>query len=482
MYPHRMALLTTRCERAPGQCQFTLLAVLALALMAVPDSSLPARAAPRAGLLVTKTADTNDGSCGALDCSLREAVIAANATVDAEVIVLPAGTYPLTLYGPGEDAAATGDLDITAGVVISGGGLATVSAAGLGDRVFQVLAQAGEVTLAGLTITGGSPGPCPEEYLGGGGVHNAATLTVEGSVVGGNAACHRGGGIATVGSLTLVRSVVADNTTGCMGGGVDGRGTLTVIDSTIRDNTVHNLSGGGASGGGIAFAGDVVISGSTIAGNTARAVESSPEANHAFGAGVFHYDFGLSMVNSTLSGNHAVLESGGGVTPAGQAMGGGLYAGSYTTLNHVTIVANRAETTAGTHSLGGGIGTADGWVEATNTLLAGNAAAHGPDCEGPLDSHDHNLIENPSGCEVEGALAYTVLGEAARVGPLQFNGGPTPTHALLPGSPAIDGGCPAACLPADQRGLPRPQGRACDMGAVEAPPPVWLPVVVRFSP
>lgn len=474
-----MALLTPHRERVPGRRRFALLAVLALTLTAVPWGPPPVRAAPRAGLLVTKTADTNDGSCDALDCSLREAVIAANATVEAETIVLPAGTYLLTLYGSGEDAAATGDLDITAAVVISGGGLATVSAAGLGDRVFQVLAQAGEATLAGLTITGGSPGPCPAEYLGGGAVHNGATLTVADSVVRGNAACHRGGGIASVGSLILVRSVVADNTTGCMGGGVDGRGVLVVIDSTIRDNTVHNASGGGASGGGIALAGDAVISGSTIAGNTARAVENTPEANNAFGAGVFHYDYGLSMVNSTLSGNYAVLESAGGVTPTGQAMGGGLYAGSYAALNHVTIVANRAEATGGARSLGGGIGAADGLVEATNMLLAGNHAAHGPDCEGTLDSHDHNLIENPSGCEVEGALAYTVLGEAARVGPLQFNGGPTLTHAPLPGSPAIDAGCPVACAPADQRGVPRPQGHACDVGAVEAPAPVWLPVVVR---
>jgi CSLREA domain-containing protein len=441
-----------------------------------------ARAAPHTGLLVTKTADTNDGSCDALDCSLREAVIAANATAEAEVIVVPAGTYALTLYGPGEDAAATGDLDIMAGVVISGGGAASVSAAGLGDRVFQVLAQAGEVTLAGLAITGGSPGPCPEEYLGGGGILNAATLTVADSVVSGNTACHRGGGIASVGSLVLVRSTVAGNTTSCMGGGVDGRGGLTLVDSTIRDNVVHNVSGGGASGGGIAFAGDLGISGSTIAGNTVHAVEDSSQANNALGAGVFHYDYGLSMVNSTLSGNYAVLESPSGKTPAGQAMGGGLYAGSYATLNHVTIVANHAEASGGGRSVGGGIGTADGWVEATNTLLAGNVAAHGPDCEGTLDSHDHNLIENPSGCEVEGALVHSVLGQAARLGPLQFNGGRTPTHALLPGSPAIDAGCPVACEPRDQRGVPRPQGHACDIGAFEAHAPVWLPAVMRSQP
>src|SRR3954470_19895017 len=93
-----------------------------------------------ATFLVTKIADTNDGSCDS-DCSLREAIVAANGSPGADVITLPAGTYTLTIGGAGEDAAATGDLDITDGVTVNGAGAATTTIdGGAIDRVLHVLA------------------------------------------------------------------------------------------------------------------------------------------------------------------------------------------------------------------------------------------------------------------------------------------------------------------------------------------------------
>src|SRR5512141_1158976 len=116
-------------------CSRQVLAVLAAVLLY--SVSPFARAAT---FVVTKTADTNDGTCNA-DCSLREAIVAANANPGADVITLPAGTYTLTIAGANENAAASGDLDITDSAPINGAGTATtISDGGAIDRVFDVLA------------------------------------------------------------------------------------------------------------------------------------------------------------------------------------------------------------------------------------------------------------------------------------------------------------------------------------------------------
>src|SRR3989344_6403271 len=86
---------------------------------------------------VTKTADTNDGVCDA-DCSLREAIGAANALPGADVITLPAGTYTLSIAGTGEDLNATGDLDITGDLTINGAGDTTIIDGAAIDRVLTV--------------------------------------------------------------------------------------------------------------------------------------------------------------------------------------------------------------------------------------------------------------------------------------------------------------------------------------------------------
>ena len=93
---------------------------LALVLGALAVASIDT--AHGATFAVTKTADTNDGTCDS-DCSLREAIVAANAAADADTINVPAGAYTLTIAGMLEDAGATGDLDITESVTITGAGL-----------------------------------------------------------------------------------------------------------------------------------------------------------------------------------------------------------------------------------------------------------------------------------------------------------------------------------------------------------------------
>jgi len=118
----------------------------------------------------------------------------------------------------------------------------------------------------------------------------------------------------------------------------------------------------------------------------------------------------------------------------------------------------------------------------TNTVIAGNSSqqpAAGPDCSGTISSGDYNLIQDTTACGLSGT--HNITGQDAQLGPLQDNGGPTPTLALLLGSPAIDAGDNARCAATDQRGVDRPRDGdgngsfVCDIGAFEAAGPLSPP-------
>ena len=108
----------------------------------------------------------------------------------------------------------------------------------------------------------------------------------------------------------------------------------------------------------------------------------------------------------------------------------------------------------------------------TNTIIAANQASlEGADCSGIVTSLGHNLVGSGDHCGLQ-ATASDLVGTSAqpvdaRLGALENNGGPTETHALLLGSPAIDTGGDGPDLSTDQRGLARPQGSASDIGAYE---------------
>jgi hypothetical protein len=104
-----------------------------------------------------------------------------------------------------------------------------------------------------------------------------------------------------------------------------------------------------------------------------------------------------------------------------------------------------------------------------NTLIA--HTSRGGDCSGSVAANDHNLMQSALAadtCGLSDDPGNSRIGVDPLLGPLADNGGGTQTHALLPGSPAIDAGNNATCLAIDQRGIARPQGAACDIGAVEA--------------
>jgi len=398
-------------------------------------STMPARAVLASTIGVTTTNDeiNTDG-----DCSLREAIVAANtdAAVDAcpagsgaDVINLPAGNYTLSLVGEDDDASA-GDLDITQDLILTGAGLlqTTINANGI-DRVIQILSNA-SVQISRVTVTGGNPS----------------------NAIGGNIYLYSG-------SLTLSHSRVWHSTASAAISASPGATALTVLESRIRDNT----------GSGVEITGNAtaLIANSTISGN----------ATDSAGGGVIGGR--LTIVNSTISGNSSAFD------------GGGIYAANGAVyLYNVTITNNIADSDNDSIGSGGGIAVfSPGVLTARNTIIAGNIDNSNPgnvlpDCVGAMISGGYNLIQIVT-CTITGDSTGNITNRDAVLGPLQDNGGPTFTHALLTNSPATDDGNPAGCtdqngtlLDTDQRGYVR--NGVCDMGAYEynspgTPTPTFTP-------
>ena len=443
-------------------------------------------------ITVTTTADENNSDG---DCSLREAIRSANAdiAIDAcdagngtDTIILPAGTYTFapSLGAAGENLAQTGDLDITENLTIEGAGrVQTVVDAAGHDRIFDVLTGA-VVNITGLTVTGGDP----QGGHGGGIQVNTGRLSlhdvrVTGNTTGGTAN-YNGGGVYAAPeneSLTITLSRIDNNTAANSGGGVfiEYSTELSLISSRVDSNTA-------STGGGIANRDVAIIRNSEISANTSTSSSGG-------GAGISGTG-DLVLINSTLSKNQAA-GSGGGVV-----IGNGRTARLY----NVTITGNVTNTDNDFTGDGGGIRIASGAVTMKNTLIAGNfdnstsGTVH-PDCSGVFDSLDYNLVGNTAGCTINGQAAHNLTGVDPLLGPLDDNGGPTLTHLLKGGSPAIDAGDPTGCaddkgvyLKVDQRGYirpvngDRPPEKVCDIGAFEAlspgpPPPTITPSATATS-
>jgi hypothetical protein len=239
---------------------------------------------------------------------------------------------------------------------------------------------------------------------------------------------NHGGGIHNIGNLQILRCCVTENTSALgSGGGIYNRGTLSeVTESIVSYNTA------GLNGGGICDEQDMTIVRSVISDNLAS----------GDGGGI-HESGSAILINSTVANNRAT-GSGGGINDAGGA--------SLKTYN-VTIAGNRA-------AVGGGLAnvpTSGASWALRNTIVGDNTAPVAPDVSngfGAQISGGFNLIENTSGATGGSFLASDQLGVDPKLGPLQDNGGPTFTMALLAGSPAIDMGSNSNLLPGmttDQR-------------------------------
>jgi CSLREA domain-containing protein len=345
-------------------------------------------------------------------------------------------------------------------------------------------------------------------------VNNEATLFVEaGTIIGkpgaGNisnsapASLGLGGGIYNMKNLIIADSIIEANT----GDGIynDG-GTIRIQDSTAQGNTgsgiesfisgmtldiqithsnflSNDVSGIGAINANLTITEGTIrdnsSSGIRMNGGSLTLTDSTVAANRTSydGGGIALFNSGLSVIqNSTISGN-AATASGGGIYFWGLGMGGDLK------LYNVTVSGNRAGTT------GGGVEAASGVVGLNNVTLARNAAASaggfhsaatvhvlntilaentGGNCGGSISSFGNNL-DTETSCAFAGS--GDLSGLPAILGPLQANGGFSETHALLAGSPALETGNDLSCRPTDQRGIARPQGLHCDIGAFESETP-----------
>lgn len=363
-------------------------------------------------------ATPGDESCataGAV-CTLRAAIQEANALASCGVIdinfsgvtspislntALPVLNHNINLSGPGAD-------------------LLTVqrSTAG-GTPQFSIFRTAGSLTIniSGLTISGGIA--ALGEDGGGVFIQNNTTLTFTGVKISGNRTA----------DAVLIRAG--------FGAGIYNRGTLQIINSTVSGNITGQGSSDvpdGGDGGGIynANTGLLTVTNTTISGNKTGngALLSGQDGD---GGGIYNLGGIITLINTTISGNTTgtSVVTGGGVgagirSPSGQLK-----------LTNCTVTNNIASSNSGGSSAGG-VGVGGTPATLRNTIIANNSAVSSPDVSGTFNSLDYNLIETVTGGTFIGTTTHNITGVDPLLGALQDNGGPTQTHALQTGSPAID--------------------------------------------
>jgi CSLREA domain-containing protein len=365
---------------------------------------------------------------------------------------------------PGDDVTLSG-LTLTKG---NGGGGAIYSrnadltirgatvSGNKGSFAGALYSRTGATTIVDSTFSGN------QSTSGGEGAimsRDGGALTIRDSTISGNTSAAFAGAIYSLDeAATFERSTISNNKALSGGEGAvrsSGGGALTVRDSTISGNTASAFAGGvysqnetdtferstisnnkalsGGEGGIMSDGGGpLTILASNISGNTA-----------SFGAGVYSNDEETTIDSSTISGNKTTLgATGGGILQSGLGM----------SIRNSTISGNSA-------GFGGGVysdGTPDPVI--TNTVVADNSASStGPDIQSATDTFHlaFSLVESTSGATVSSTVpGSNITGQDPKLGPLANNGGPTLTQALLPGSPALDKG--STSVATDERGAPRP--------------------------
>jgi hypothetical protein len=294
-------------------------------------------------------------------------------------------------------------------------------------------------TITHSTISGNSTSQLGGGIYVGGGGSRQTLVTISDSAILGNTAVEDGGLFNIGDTVLLDHTIVSGNdATGsssesAAAGGINNQGRMSITDCTIANNI----------GPGIQTSSSLVMTGSTVSGNV----------GDFLGGGLFVSYGDAQISNSTISGNTAA-DAGGGIA---------LWAHVGTVeLTSVTITGNTASGTSSLFTGGGGLSflapESSQYVLIRNTLIAGNSTATvDPDVEGTVLSLGFNLVG--VGGDSQGWRANDLVGQAnpidPKLGPLRDNGGPTLTHAVLAGSPAILNGDPALDGMTDQRGTPR---------------------------
>jgi CSLREA domain-containing protein len=361
-------------------------------------------------------------------CSLREALWAArfdtayygcNAGFGADIVTLPSGTYTLSKALTYIYTEITINGEDPSTTIIEASDCNPVAETCEHDYNVFTVWDSGNLTLNNLTIRHGN------------GANN-------------------GGGILNYfsGNLIINNCIFTENK-GRQGGGVlnHGDSTLSISDSTFMQNeTSANTTG---NGGAIFNQGDLIISNSTLSSNFA----------YVFGGGIYNSG-SLTLTNSTLSSN------------AAESNGGGIYNYEGTvTLTNSTLSENRGYSSGGIYNRSGAT------LNLTNVIIANSILEEpGNDCAnyGTISTNISNLVEDGS--------CNATYSDDPLLGSLADNGGATETHALLMGSPAIDAGSLAECPATDQRGVTRPKGSGCDIGAYEYEQEFmnYIPLILKY--
>jgi CSLREA domain-containing protein len=489
------------------------LVILFIFMTLLVSHTLTATPVSAAVIMVNSAIDVVDDSDGF--CTLREAILAANsgsssgaapgecpAGTGTDTIIVPGGIYTLNpalgqLPPVTQELTIIGDGATTTIIQASDCNPVTDVTCTHEHRVFSVNVS-GDLTLEKLTIRNGNKTGTTDNFGGGAvnygklhlvnsivsgnratygaGVNNywpTAATTITGSRITGNHALDHGGGVygysaleiincAISGNfadrgagifitsnsvLALVGSIVTDNHAVTDAGGIFNNGILTVQDSSLGRNTA-------GLGGGIRNYATLTIVGSTLFEN-----EST-----SYGGGIYNSGT-LDIINSTFTGNNSVNNSGGGIFNTSGNL----------SVSHSTFAHNSAKL------MGGGIyNYTNGNLSFANTIIT-HSTPH--DCYNVTPANilinSHNLVVNnadsPYGCGIPYMTANP------EINTLGNYGGPTKTHALDPSSPAIDAADPAYCTLNDQRGVRRPQGFACDIGAfeLEQGSAIFLPLILK---
>ena len=479
--------------------------------------------APFSGdLLVSTDTDISDGNFGTNELSLREAIEIANERSGADTITFASNVFTggdnsvirltqgelvitdsLSINGSSvSDVVITGDAS-NDDIRVSGTNITDVAAsfgetAGDNDdllddnsRVLNFSGSTGDLTLSGLTITGGRT---TARFEDGGGISfdSDGVLSLLQSTVSGNSTTGSGadgGGIYTrTGAVSLSNSTISGNS--ATGSGADGGGIYTRTGAVSLSNSTISGNSSGDYGGGISTnSGSVSLSNSTLSGNSSdgdgggiRTSSGSVSLSNSTlsgnssgddGGGIFNYRGAVSLSNSTLSGN----SSGDN--------GGGIYTDDSTVLIvNSTITGNSASGVGGGISLRADNFNDDERLTLHNSIVAGNTDnGTAPDVLAVGDVAndlivENSLIGNTTGSGITSATGTgNILDQSALLGSLADNGGPTLTHALLPGSQAIDAGnndlglgIDNVVLTTDQRGetFDRIRFGTVDIGAFES--------------
>ena len=385
-------------------------------------------------------------------CTLVDAITAANrdaptggcpAGGGTDTLILPAGSNQTLssvdndIYGP------TGLPLITSAIVIDGNGSTIGRVPATPEFRILAIGSGGDLTLQETTVTGGLS---PNEN--GGGIINYGTLALTACTVSNNFAYNGGGGVHSSGVSTLTHSIVSDNTA-MVSGGVSNHGVLTLANSTISGNFA-NSRGGGVFNNADAM---MTVTNSTISGNTA-----DNDGGGVSNSGILH------LSSSTVSGNSAAGHSDSGYE---------VYLGK-----------------------GGGVLNSLGTLTLVQTLVSGNSAAsrgaevyhYSGEPSGAIIANGFNLFGHDGDAGIGGFVPgvtdiVPAVPLAGILDPaLADNGGPTKTHTLVTGSPAIDAVPAASCATTgDQSGVMRPQDgdldtvADCDIGALEPRIPAPAP-------